>query len=177
MNWGGIKTQLPPVVKKKDHRKKITTGSQFRCWGFEGEYDIISVIRVVVVIGGRWVMKTAIKAALLSALVFPGVGQMYLKRYARGLIPMVLTLTGLGVWIAQATVGALQEIEKMQSQGGIVDLSAVANRAAASSASGDWYSPLIMPMIVVCWLFSVIDAYMLGKRKGPPMAPDRAKGE
>jgi hypothetical protein len=102
---------------------------------------------------------------------------MYLKRYVRGLIPMVLTLAGLGVWIAQATVGALQELEKIQTQGGLADLNAVANRAVASSASGDWYSPLIMPMIVVCWLFSVIDAYMLGKGKEPPTAQDRAKGE
>jgi hypothetical protein len=122
-------------------------------------------------------MKTAIKAALLSALIFPGVGQMYLRRYARGLIPMVLTLAGLGVWIAQATVGALQEIEKMQRQGVLVDLNAVANRAAASSASGDWYSPLIVPMIVVCWLFSVIDAYRLGKGKEPSTLKDRTEGE
>jgi hypothetical protein len=131
----------------------------------------------VIIIDGRWVMKTAIKAALLSALVFPGVGQMYLKRYARGLIPMVLTLIGLGVLIAQATAGALQELEKMQSQGGLVDLNAVANRVAASSASGDGYSSLIVPTIVVCWLFSVIDAYRLGKGKEPPAAPNRTKGE
>jgi TM2 domain-containing membrane protein YozV len=115
-------------------------------------------------IGERQVMKTAIKAALLSALVFPGMGQMYLKRYVRGAIPMVLTLAGMGVLIAQATVGALRELDKMQNQGGFVDLNAVANRAVASSASGDWYSPLILPMIAGCWLFSVIDAYMLGKR-------------
>ncbi len=62
-------------------------------------------------------MKTAVKAALLSALVFPGLGQMYLKRYVRGLIPMVLTLTGLGVWIAQATVGALQELDRLSEAG------------------------------------------------------------
>jgi Family of unknown function (DUF5683) len=122
-------------------------------------------------------MKTAIKAALLSALVFPGVGQMYLKRYIRGLIPMVLTLTGMGVLIVQATVRALQELEKIQIQSGLVDLNAVANRAVASSASGDWYSPFIVPMIGICWLFSVIDAYILGKGKKPPKAPDRAKGE
>jgi hypothetical protein len=115
-------------------------------------------------------MNKAIKAALLSALVFPGSGQMYLKRYVRGLIPMVLTLTGMGMLIAQATVGAFQELEKIQIQGGLVDLNAVANRAVASSASGDWYSPLIMPLIVVCWLFSVIDAYLLGKGKEPSAA-------
>jgi hypothetical protein len=147
-------------------------GQTHRCHGTEGWEK-----GKVIIIGGRWVMKTAIKAALLSALVFPGVGQMHLKRYVRGLIPMVLTLTGLGVWIAQATVGALQELEKMQIQSGLVDLNAVANRAAASSASGDWYSPLIVPMIVVCWLFSVIDAFMLGKGKESPTAPNRAREE
>jgi TM2 domain-containing membrane protein YozV len=111
-------------------------------------------------------MSKAIKAALLSALLFPGLGQIYLKRYLRGLIPMVLTLTGLGLLMMQATVGALQELEKMQIQGGFMDLNALANRAAASSASDDWYSPLIVPMIVICWLVSVIDAYRLGRGKG-----------
>lgn len=120
-------------------------------------------------------MNRAIKAALLSAFVFPGLGQMYLKRYARGLIPMALTLTSLGVWIVGATVRALGELEKIQIQGGLIDLNTVANRAAASSSSGDWYSPLIVPLIVLCWLFSVIDAYMLGK--GTPAMQDRTKGE
>ncbi len=121
-------------------------------------------------------MKTGIKAALLSALVFPGVGQIHLKRYVRGLIPMVLSLAGLGVLVAQATVGALRELEKIQNQGGFVDLNAVANRAVASSASGDGYSSLIVLVIVACWLFSVIDAYRLGKEKEPPTAQDRTRG-
>jgi hypothetical protein len=122
-------------------------------------------------------MNKAIKAALLSALVFPGLGQMYLKRYARGLIPMVIILIGLGLWVVDATVSALRELDRIQIQGGLIDPNAIAARAAASSASGEWYSPLILPMIVVCWLLSVIDAYRLGKGKEPPGAPDRAKGE
>ena len=109
-------------------------------------------------------MNKATKAALLSALLFPGLGQMYLKRYVRGLIPMVLILAGLGLWIVDATVRALREIDKMQIQGGLIDPNVVASRAAAASASGEWYSPLLLPLIVVCWLLSVIDAYMLGKR-------------
>jgi TM2 domain-containing membrane protein YozV len=121
-------------------------------------------------------MNRAIKAALLSALVFPGAGQMYLKRTLRGLIPMLLTLAGLGVLVAQATFAVLGELEKMQIQGGFADLNAVAERAAASSASGSWYSPLIVPLIVFCWLASAIDAYRLGKAAEPPPAQDRAKG-
>jgi len=107
-------------------------------------------------------MKMSSKAALLSALVFPGVGQMYLKRYLRGLLPMVLVLTGLGVLIARATFRALEALDKMQA-GGALDMNAVSNLAATSSASGDPYSSVIVLVMFCCWLFSVIDAYRLGK--------------
>jgi hypothetical protein len=122
-------------------------------------------------------MNKSTKAALLSALLFPGLGQMYLKRYLRGLIPMVLILAGLGLWVVNATVHALRELDRIQIQGGLIDPNAIAGRAAASSASGEWYSPLILPMIVVCWILSVIDAYRLGKAKEPSGARDRGKDE
>ncbi len=115
-------------------------------------------------------MKTAVRAALLSAFVFPGLGEMYLKRYLRGLIPMILVLIGLGILIGRATVGALQVIEKMQTQGGTVDMNAISNIAAGSSTHSDPYSSLILPVIVGCWVFSVIDAYRLGKGKELPHA-------
>jgi hypothetical protein len=121
-------------------------------------------------------MKASIKAALWSALVFPGIGQMYLKRYGRGLILMILALAGFGVLIAQAVTVALQVLDRIQLQGGSVDMNAIADHAAASSASGDWYSPLIVPLIVVCWIFSVIDAYRLGKEKDRRDVQDQAKG-
>ena len=108
-------------------------------------------------------MKASSKAALLSALVFPGVGQMYLKRYLRGLIPMVLVLTGLGVLIARATFRALEVLDKIQAGGGVPDMNVASNLAATSAASSDPYSSFIVLVMFCCWLFSVIDAYMLGK--------------
>jgi TM2 domain-containing membrane protein YozV len=122
-------------------------------------------------------MKASIKASLLSALVFPGVGQMHLKRYIRGLIPMVLVLTGLGVLIVQATASALQVLDKIQLQGGTVDMNAVSNLAAGSSTQGGPYSSLISLGIAVCWVLSVIDAYLLGKEKDRRNVQDQAKGE
>ena len=122
-------------------------------------------------------MKTSIKAALLSALVFPGLGQMHLKRYVRGLIPMVLVLTGLGVLIVQATVDALQVLDKIQIQGGTMDMNAVSNLAAGSLTHGDPYSSLVSLGIAVCWIYSVIDAYLLGKEKDRRNVQDQAKGE
>ena len=122
-------------------------------------------------------MKTSIKAALLSALVFPGLGQMYLRRYVRGLIPMVLVLAGLGILIARATVTALKVLDKIQIQGETVDMKAVSDLAAASSSQGDGYSSLVWLAIAGCWLFGVIDAYRLGKEKNRRNDQDRVKAE
>lgn len=107
-------------------------------------------------------MKKSSKAALLSALLFPGVGQMYLKRYLRGLLPMVLVLTGLGFLIARATLRTLEALDKIQA-GGSLDMNVASNLAATSAASGDKYSSVIVLVMSCCWLFSVIDAYRLGK--------------
>jgi hypothetical protein len=129
-------------------------------------------------VGRRWKMKTALKAALLSAFVFPGMGQMYLKRHVRGLIQMILVLAGLGILIAKATLRALQVLDKIQVQGGAMDMNAVSNLAATSSAtSSDPYSQVILFAIIGCWVFSVIDAYRLGKANSLRSAPDQVGEE
>ena len=109
-------------------------------------------------------MNTAIKAALLSALVFPGSGQIYLKRYWRGLIIMFLAGLGLTVIVVMAAGAALEGIKAMQIEGKAADLNAMARIAAGSSkdtASNYW-----MIFIAGCWIFSIIDAYKIGKRQG-----------
>jgi len=110
-------------------------------------------------------MNISCKAALLSALIFPGLGQMYLKHHLRGLLPMVLVLTGLGVLITRATFRALEILDKMQATGSTLDMNVASNLAATSTASGEPYSAVIMQVMFCCWLFSVIDAYRLGKEE------------
>jgi TM2 domain-containing membrane protein YozV len=118
-------------------------------------------------------MKKAIKAALLSAFVFPGSGQMYLRKYLRGLSMMIFVLAGLGIMIGMATMNALEGLEKMQSAGGIADMNAIANLAVASSKQhGTSYDSLILILIGCCWVFSVIDAYRTGKRADSADAGD-----
>jgi TM2 domain-containing membrane protein YozV len=122
-------------------------------------------------------MKTSIKAALWSAFVFPGLGQMYLKRYLRGLVPMLLVLAGLGILIAQAVVVALKALEQIDLQGVVMDMKAVSDLAAKSAAGGDSYSSLILLGIALCWFLSIIDAYRLGKEKEQRTEPNQAKVE
>src|SRR3972149_9543140 len=110
-------------------------------------------------------MNTAIKAALLSGLVFPGSGQIYLKRYWRGLIMMLLAGLSLVVIIVMAAGAALEGIKAMQIEGKAADLNAMAKMAARSST--DTASNYWIIFIVGCWIFSVIDAYKIGKGPGP----------
>lgn len=109
-------------------------------------------------------MNTAVKAALLSGFVFPGSGQIYLKRYWRGIIMMLLVVLSLVVIIVMATGAALESIKTMQIEGKAADLNAMAKLAARSST--DTASNYWIILIVCCWIFSVVDAYRIGKHPG-----------
>ena len=111
-------------------------------------------------------MKTATKAALLSGLAFPGTGQMYLKRFRRGLTIMVFVLSGIVAIVWMATIRALEILERIQNQLDQVDMETITNLALASSAdhSSVYYKPILL-FIACCWIFSIIDAYRTGKEK------------
>jgi hypothetical protein len=110
-------------------------------------------------------MKSALKAALLSGLVFPGLGQIYLKRYWRGFLFIILIMIGLVIIAGIAAAGALESLNTIQAQGGTVDINTLSNLAAKHPVQKGFYYKVIFLYIICCWLFSVIDAYRLGKRK------------
>ncbi|MFH1026179.1 MAG: DUF6677 family protein, partial [Nitrospirota bacterium] len=84
-------------------------------------------------------MKIAVKAALLSGFVFPGVGQIYLKRYLRGLIIMIPVLLGLTIIVGTAVAGALESLKKIQIQieGGATDINTMLTLATSYSTHND----------------------------------------
>jgi TM2 domain-containing membrane protein YozV len=109
-------------------------------------------------------MRLSTKAALLSGLVFPGLGQMIMKRYRRGTLIFITVLMAIVTLAAMATSEVLTALEKMQTPGAEIDLTTALNLAAASSSSSGFYYNVILTIIVICWLFSIIDAYMIGKK-------------
>ena len=112
-------------------------------------------------------MNKAIKAALLSALVFPGTGQFYLKRYWRGLLIMLLNIGGMITIILRATFAALDKLPVIQGNGTAFDINAISSLAEASSANIVTDNTTILVLLVACWLFAVVDAYRIGKRSLP----------
>ncbi|TFG90950.1 MAG: hypothetical protein E4H15_06725 [Syntrophobacterales bacterium] len=109
-------------------------------------------------------MKPSTKAALLSGLAFPGAGQIHLKRLWRGITIMVCVLSGIGVLVWMATIRALVILDQLQNQVNQVDMQTISDLALASSADMSPYYNLIWIFIVCCWLFSIVDAYRIGKR-------------
>lgn len=109
-------------------------------------------------------MKRSLKGALLSALVFPGAGQLWLKRYLRGTAFALSVSASLAVIILKAVHQALAILERAETEGGALDMAAItdaATRAAAGSGPG---SNLALIALVVLWVAAVVDAYLVGRR-------------
>lgn len=110
-------------------------------------------------------MTNAIKGALLSGLVIPGLGQIVLKRYKRGLAIILVLLSGLTIMVVKAAQLALAIFEKMELESGDLDMQAIANAATQASVTSDnRVFNLCLLLIVVLWVLSVVDAYMIGKK-------------
>jgi TM2 domain-containing membrane protein YozV len=112
-------------------------------------------------------MKISYKAALLSAFVFPGVGQFYLKRHWRGLFIMLFVFTGLGYMIWSVTVAALSVLDDtvVKLQGSTTNLQELSNIVGSKMSTTDPYHDAVFYLIVCFWIFAVIDAYIIGKEK------------
>jgi len=110
-------------------------------------------------------MNKSTKAALFSALLFPGWGQIYLKKYKRGIIIMLPVVAGV-LYISWAILQiTLQVIKAAPFKKGTVDFSTVLDLTNNSIKSLDSiYYSLILITIAFFWVFSIIDAYLLGKK-------------
>jgi len=111
-------------------------------------------------------MKNALRGALLSGLVFPGLGQIVLKHHRKGAFLVFLVLSGLVMFVTLAVRQAMVVLEKIQTAGGKLDpetINSTAHQVAADQASQRLN--FLFFFLIFCWIFSVIDAYRLGKKK------------
>ncbi|MFA5322296.1 MAG: hypothetical protein WC373_06440 [Smithella sp.] len=111
-------------------------------------------------------MNMATKAALFNALLFPGWGEIYLKKYKRGIL--IITAVAMGslsiLWsIIQKTIVILK-ITPFQK--GTVTFGAVVQLGFDTIRSLNLrYLLFILLSMVLLWLVSIMDAYLLGKKE------------
>ena len=109
-------------------------------------------------------MTRSVKASLLSALVFPGAGHLYLKKYAVGLILAVISMAAL-TYLANELLDTAQQISAGILSGTIQpDMESItAQVTAVESRPGSETRSLASAALLVCWLFGLFDSYRKGQ--------------
>jgi len=109
-------------------------------------------------------MTNSLKASLLSGLVFPGLGQIFLKHYTRAAVIIVAVLAGLALIIVEAVQLGLAIMEKIASEGGAMDMETISD-AASQAVTSFLTMNLGFLVIILFWIIGTVDAYRLGKNK------------
>ncbi|HEV7816962.1 MAG TPA: DUF6677 family protein [Janthinobacterium sp.] len=107
-------------------------------------------------------MKRSIKAALLSALVFPGVGHFTLRRPARGCLFLLPAAIGAIYMFRQVMQRVDMVMGKIQDGTLALDPQALSEQiSAAPGAEGPMMTAAAV-VCVVCWAGSIIDSFLIG---------------
>jgi hypothetical protein len=110
-------------------------------------------------------LSHAIKGALLSGLVYPGLGQMALKHHLRGLAFLLAATLGMVAAVVQATriaFGILEDLDLSPGAVGLEQIFQASHQAVAEASSGRF--KIALALILSAWVISTVDAYLLGRR-------------
>ena len=104
------------------------------------------------------------KAALLSAFVFPGVGHFLLKKYLHGAALSGTAFAGLYYLIAKAVEKTLQVAEKIQSGEAQLDAATI-TELVSRQATGTEAQLLntAAAVLLISWLIGIVDSYRVGR--------------
>lgn len=109
-------------------------------------------------------MKKSIKAVLLSALVFPGAGQLLLKRYYSAVFFMTFASIGLYLLFNDIYTRAQAIVEKIQSGEVSADIASITELVhQQSSVALESFTPALI-ILLITWSVSVVEAYRLGRK-------------
>jgi hypothetical protein len=116
-------------------------------------------------------MKENVKAALLSALVLPGVGQFYRGRKVKGAL-LVLFVTVLLLVAVIMGAMAIQDALRGIGSAGVMNPAVIAERLRGWAPSALW----LLGAFLCIWVFGVADA-LLGAGKKKDSAEDGNSSE
>lgn len=111
-------------------------------------------------------MKNSVKAALLSAFVYPGVGHFFLKKYVMGSVFVCGFSVPLFFIIRKIMATAEQLVEQIKN--GEIGLDIAAMSQALSSSVTDANAQdlnFIKYVLVIVWFIATIDSYRIGHIK------------
>ena len=108
-------------------------------------------------------MHRSVTAALLSGLVFPGTGQIYLGRRRRGWLFVLLALAALLYLTTQMLEPVLALADEITNGTLALDPAAIALRLEQRGQSANPLHTLAVLVLLLSWIASTIDAWWLGR--------------
>jgi hypothetical protein len=111
-------------------------------------------------------MKTSTKAALLSALVYPGIGQLFYHAYRRATILILIFSVATYFYIEDVVSKYQTLIDKVKSGEIALNSHALAYEMAKNPIILDsQLASSLTYVLIICWLSGIIDAYRIGIKK------------
>ncbi|KAA3629987.1 MAG: hypothetical protein DWQ09_02335 [Proteobacteria bacterium] len=109
-------------------------------------------------------MSKSIKAALLSALLFPGIGHFYLKKPIPGTVLAVTAFAALYVLVSNALERAMQISDQILSGTVQPDPAAISQLLAQQPAgTEDTLLGIAPAALLTVWLIGIVGAFRAGR--------------
>ena len=110
-------------------------------------------------------MNQSVKAALLSALILPGLGQISLGYKKRGGLIIGFIAVLFFIIVNNIMKISHEVINKMQQNGLAMDVETISKMTSEQVGFSDnLFLNITLILLIVTWLASILDAYLLGKK-------------
>ena len=108
-------------------------------------------------------MTPSLKAALISALVFPGLGHFTLKRGGRGCLFLLPALAGAIYMLRQVLARASLILDQLDNGTLPLDPQAIAERLSAASGAEGPLLTVAVTVCLLCWAGSIVDSFFISE--------------
>lgn len=108
-------------------------------------------------------MKKSTKAALLSALIFPGAGHLFLKKYIQAIALAGTAFSAAYYLVSKSVEQAMLIVEKLES--GVIqpDAAAITELLEKQATGPDAQAlDIATAIIIISWLIGIISSYLTG---------------
>ena len=111
-------------------------------------------------------MNKSIKSALLSALVFPGAGHFYLKKYVAAVLLSLTTFIALYFIVSTAVQSAHLIVDKIQRGEIKPDFAAITDMLALMPAGTEsWMVNVATVVLLLAWVVAIVDCLRVGRQQ------------
>jgi len=111
-------------------------------------------------------MKKSVKSALLSALIFPGVGQISAGYKKRGWLIILINCVLLFLMFSEIVQQAHNVINTMQKNAIALDVEQISNTTSVLIGfSNSSYLNSLLIILMISWSYTILDAYHIADKK------------